>query len=166
MGSGKSSVGKELLSLLPGYELIDLDAYIEAMTGRTIPEIFENSGEEAFRQMECQALEDIFMTAEMLGTKSILSLGGGTVMSESCRRMVRRNTECFYLRGNEQTLLANIRKDPVGTRPLLPEGKDLQARLSGLLAERDPVYRATAHHIIDIDGKPAQEIAVDILMAL
>ena len=50
MGSGKSSVGKELAKLLPSMELIDLDSYIEAMTGRTIPEIFENEGEAAFRE--------------------------------------------------------------------------------------------------------------------
>ena len=45
MGSGKTSVGKELAKLLPDMELIDLDSYIEAMSGRTIPEIFETEGE-------------------------------------------------------------------------------------------------------------------------
>ena len=165
MGSGKTSVGKALLPMLGGYEFIDLDSYIEAMTGRSIPEIFENSGEGSFRQMEQHALEDIFMTGEMLGSKTLLSLGGGTLTNEACARLIRRKTECFYLRGREETLLANIRKEP-GSRPLLPEGKDQRARLSRLLAERVPVYEATAHHIIDIDGKSVEETAVDILMTL
>ena len=73
MGSGKTSVGKELRMLLPDLEFIDLDAYIEAMTGTGIPEIFESQGEEAFRNMEKMALQDIFDTNEMLGTKSVLS---------------------------------------------------------------------------------------------
>lgn len=165
MGSGKTSVGKALLPMLGGYEFIDLDSYIEAMTGRSIPEIFENSGEGSFRQMEQHALEDIFMTGEMLGSKTLLSLGGGTLTNEACARMIRRKTVCFYLRGREETLLANIMKEP-GSRPLLPEGKDQRARLSRLLAERVPVYEATAHHIIDIDGKSVEETAVDILMTL
>ena len=105
------------------------------------------------------------MTGEMLGSKTLLSLGGGTLTNEACARMIRRKTECFYLRGREETLLANIRKEP-GSRPLLPEGKDQRARLSRLLAERVPVYEATAHHIIDIDGKSVEETAVDILMTL
>ena len=65
MGSGKTSVGKELSKLLPGIELIDLDSYIEAMTGRNIPEIFSTDGEAAFREMERTALENIFMTGEL-----------------------------------------------------------------------------------------------------
>ena len=91
MGSGKTSVGKELAKLLPDMELIDLDSYIEAMSGRTIPEIFETEGEAAFREMEKTALEDIFLTGELTGSSYILSLGGGTVTSEACRRMIRRN---------------------------------------------------------------------------
>ena len=52
MGSGKSSVGKELARLLPDHMFIDLDDYIEDMFGKTIPEIFEQGGEEAFRALE------------------------------------------------------------------------------------------------------------------
>ena len=104
MGSGKSSVGKELAKLLPSMELIDLDTYIEAMTGRNIPEIFENEGEAAFRHMERTALEDIFMTGELTGASYILSLGGGTVTTEACRRLISRNSTCFYLKASIDTL--------------------------------------------------------------
>ena len=132
MGSGKTSVGKELRMLLPDLEFIDLDAYIEAMTGTGIPEIFESQGEEAFRNMEKMALQDIFDTNEMLGTKSILALGGGTVMTDACRRMVRRNCRCFYLRASLDTLVSNLKEDS-GNRPLLRSGKDLRSTVKGLM---------------------------------
>lgn len=162
MGSGKSSVGKELAKLLPDMELIDLDTYIEAMSGKSIPEIFEEQGEAAFRAMEKDALDNIFITNDLLGTHSILALGGGTVTSEACRRMLRRNTECFYLKGSIETLAANLGECP-GDRPLLRNGRDLESRVKELMAERGPLYESTAHHTIIIDGKTPLDCAVDII---
>ena len=161
MGSGKSSVGKELVKLLPGMELIDLDSYIEAMTGRTIPEIFDSEGEASFRNMEKAALDDIFFTAELTGSSCILSLGGGTVTTEACRRMVRRNTTCFYLKASADTLVHNLETWP-GDRPLLKSGKGLRPRVEELLADREPTYEKTAHHIINVDGDGYLAAAVQI----
>ncbi|MBR5661561.1 MAG: shikimate kinase [Bacteroidales bacterium] len=165
MGCGKSSVGKELAKLLPSMELIDLDSYIEAMTGRTIPEIFENEGEAAFREMEKSALEDIFMTGELTGTAYILSLGGGTVTTEACRRMIRRNTTCFYLKASVDTLVANLEQWP-GDRPMLKSDKGLRTRVEELMATRGPIYEKTAHHVINTDGDDYLAAAVDIVTLL
>jgi len=162
MGCGKTSVGKELSKLLPSMELIDLDSYIEAMTGRTIPEIFEAEGESAFREMERTALDNIFMTSELTGEESILSLGGGTVTTEACRRMVRKNTTCFYLRASVDTLVANLTESP-GDRPMLRSEKSLRARVEELMASRSRIYETTAHHIIDVDGNDYLAAAVDIV---
>ena len=165
MGSGKSSVGKELSKLLPDMELIDLDDYIEAMTGRTIPEIFGSEGESAFRELERTALENIFMTGELTGTSYILSLGGGTVTTEACRRMIRRNTTCFYLRASIDTLVYNLEQWP-GDRPMLRGRNGLLARVKELMATRGPVYEGTAHHIIDVDGNDYPAAAEKILDSL
>ena len=162
MGSGKSSVGKELAKLLPSMELIDLDSYIEAMSDRTIPEIFDTEGEEAFRQMERSALEDIFMTGDLTGASYILSLGGGTVTTEACRRLVRRNTTCFYLKASVETLVRNLETWP-GDRPMLKGGKSLRSRVEELMATRSPIYEKTAHHIINVDGDDYLAAAVDIV---
>ncbi len=162
MGSGKSSVGKELAKLLPDMELIDLDSYIEAMTGRTIPDIFEKDGEAAFREMEKTALENIFMTGELTGSSCILSLGGGTVTTEACRRMVRRNTTCFYLKASIDTLVANLTLWP-GDRPMLHGRNGLRSRVKELMADRVPIYEKTAHYIIDVDGNDYQAAAIEIL---
>lgn len=165
MGSGKSSVGKELAKLLPSMELIDLDSYIEAMTGRTIPEIFENEGEAAFREMEKSALQDIFMTGELTGASYILSLGGGTVTSEACRKMVRRNSTCFYLKASIDTLVHNLETWP-GDRPMLKGGKSLRSRVEELMTARGPIYEKTAHHVINVDGDDYLAAAVDIVTLL
>jgi shikimate kinase len=165
MGSGKSSVGKELAKLLPSMELIDLDSYIEAMSDRTIPEIFDTEGEEAFRQMERSALEDIFMTGDLTGALYILSLGGGTVTTEACRRMIRRDTTCFYLKASVETLVRNLETWP-GDRPLLKGGKSLRSRVEELMATRGPIYEKTAHHIINVDGDDYTAAAVDIITLL
>lgn len=165
MGSGKSSVGKEISKLLPGMEFIDLDDYIEAMTGKTIPEIFEKDGEASFRQMEKAALEDIFLTAELTGSDYILSLGGGTVTTEACRRMIRRNTTCFYLKASVDTLVRNLEEWP-GDRPLLKTGKSLRSRVEELMSSRAKIYEATAHHTVNIDGNDYTAAAVDIVTSL
>ncbi len=161
MGSGKSSVGKELSKLLHEMELIDLDDYIEAMTGRTIPEIFESEGESAFRELERVALENIFMTGELTGTSYILSLGGGTVTTEACRKAVRSNTACFYLRASIDTLVSNLEQWP-GDRPMLRGRNGLRSRVRELMADREPLYEETAHHIIDVDDNDYAAAAVKV----
>lgn len=116
MGCGKSSVGKELAALLPEWCLIDLDTYIEEKQGKSIPEIFNEYGETAFRRMELEALKVIFSDASR--PRAIISLGGGTVTSEECRRLIRSHTECFYLRATTDTLLGNLEGHSAG-RPML-----------------------------------------------
>lgn len=116
MGCGKSSVGKILATLLPECRLIDLDTYIEEKQGKNIPEIFNEYGEAAFRRMEREALEEIF--SDKSRPRAILSLGGGTVTTEECRRLIRQHTDCFYLRATTGTLLANLEGHSEG-RPML-----------------------------------------------
>ena len=145
MGCGKSSVGKILASLLPDCHLIDLDTYIEEKQGKNIPEIFNEYGEAAFRRMEREALEEIFSDPDR--PRAILSLGGGTVTSGQCRQLIRRHTDCFYLRATTDTLLSNL------------EGHSEGRRIESLMQTRSPQYLATAHHIIDIDGLSFAQIA-------
>ena len=143
MGCGKSSVGKELAALLPECRLIDLDAYIEERQGRSIPEIFNEHGEAAFRRMEREALEEIFSDTER--PRAIISLGGGTVTSERCRRLIRRHTECFYLRATTETLLDNLEGHSAG-RPMLA----VPAAGSTLAAEPIPVAELVEATVEDI----------------
>ena len=170
MGCGKSSVGKELASLLPECRLIDLDTYIEEKQGKNIPEIFNEYGEAAFRRMEREALEEIF--SDKSRPRAILSLGGGTVTSEKCRHLIRQHTDCFYLRATTDALLDNLEGHSEG-RPMLnptqpveapstevsSEREALRRRIESLMQTRSPQYLATAHHIIDINGQTFAQIA-------
>lgn len=170
MGCGKSSVGKALASLLPECRLIDLDTYIEEKQGKNIPEIFNEYGEAAFRRMEREALEGIF--SDQNRPRAILSLGGGTVTSERCRQLIRRHTDCFYLRATTGTLLDNLEGHSEG-RPMLSTAQPVEAtstevsserevlrhRIESLMQTRSPQYIATAHHIIDINSQTFAQIA-------
>ena len=101
----------------------------------------------------------------MSGKPCILSLGGGTVTTEACRRIVRRNTICFYLRASIDTLVYNLETWP-GDRPMLQSEKDLRSRVEELMASRSEVYETTAHSIIDVDGNDYPAVALEIARSL
>ncbi len=150
MGCGKSSVGKELASLLPDCRLIDLDTYIEEKQGKNIPEIFNEYGEAAFRRMEREALEEIFSDPDR--PRAILSLGGGTVTSEQCRQLVRQHTDCFYLRATTDTLLSNLEGHSEG-RPML---SSVQPARFDKLSDRPENHTMVAELVVRL-GSPTVE---------
>ena len=135
MGCGKSSVGRKLSQLLC-CPFMDLDSVIEERTGRSIPEIFANEGEAAFRQMELDTLRSIILgnSCESVEKQSappapshsraagpspiVLSLGGGTVMTPECAELVREKTLCIYLRTSVDALVCRLASEAEG-RPLL-----------------------------------------------
>lgn len=150
MGCGKSTVGQELARLL-SMDFIDLDDYIVKREGCSIPEIFADGGEPAFRRIELAALKDIledvscaskgaFHTCHSeqseesakhsAGNNSIvLSLGGGTLTTPECASLVNENTTCIYLRATTETLVDNLLKGGYSGRPML--GKADAAGKSG-----------------------------------
>ncbi len=158
MGSGKTTVGRMLQNSLRGYEFIDLDQYISAKTGRAIPEIFSTDGEAVFRKIEADCLEEIILR----GGNVLLSLGGGTVMTERCFTLVKEQTKCFYLKASAET----IRRHLIGKRTLEEAAKE-RPMLAGngieeLLSKRGPTYEAVATHIVETDGRELQDIANEV----
>ncbi len=189
MGSGKSSVGRELSRLL-ACPAIDLDSEIERSCGRAIPEIFRTDGEEAFRSLELTALRQILDqygedddTDEEIAKEFndgeddeaeidslnaphlILSLGGGTLTTPKCASLVHSRTTCMYLRATTDTLIANLHDSDSG-RPMLSGGIPLRDRIEQLMRERAAVYEHVAHYIVDIDGKTPKSVARDISLIL
>ena len=164
MGSGKSSVGKELASIL-GCPLMDLDAFIEDKFGESIPDIFSRGGEKLFRELESAALKEVLSFCEEdSSTTRILSLGGGTPTIEENAALIKEKTVCFYLKAGIDTLVSNLENDSEG-RPML-RGMDLRQRITSLMSEREDSYRGCASHVIDIDGKPFKEVAEEIASLL
>ena len=171
MGCGKSSVGRRLSELLC-CRYIDLDSVIEERAGRSIPEIFATEGEPSFRAMELEALRSILTTSDPM---SILSLGGGTVMTKECAESVHQDTKCFYLRASTDTLVRNLggeaeRRPMLATSDGWKSASDSESRLrvciEELMAKRSATYESTAHIIIDTDGKTIDCIAEAILSEL
>ena len=158
MGCGKSSVGRCLSELLC-CPFMDLDAVIEESQGRSIPDIFAAEGEAAFRQMEVEALSRI-IEAQQLRDNVIVALGGGTVMTPECAEIVREKTHCIYLRASVDTLVSHLENEAAG-RPML-QGASLRSRIEELMALRSSTYEATAHDVIDTDGKTVEEVAAEI----
>ena len=158
MGCGKSSVGRCLSELLC-CPFMDLDAVIEESQGRIIPDIFAAEGEAAFRQMEVEALSRI-IEAQQLRDNVIVALGGGTVMTPECAEIVREKTHCIYLRASVDTLVSHLENEAAG-RPML-QGASLRSRIEELMALRSSTYEATAHDVIDTDGKTVEEVAAEI----
>lgn len=141
MGAGKTTIGRHLARELKR-SFYDSDRVIEERTGANIPLIFDLEGEEGFRKREQAVIEELTAMDRI-----VLATGGGAVLREANRRHLRERGVVFYLYSDLASLLERTRKDR--NRPLLngeePPGQVLQR----LLQERDPLYRRTAHHVID-----------------
>lgn len=156
MGSGKSTVGRELHHRL-GYPLVDMDQVIEQRAGKPITAIFAEDGEEKFREMETMLLEELL---EPSAARRIISTGGGVVGREANRALLRQLGYVVWLHAPTATILDRTAKNR--DRPLLLT-EDPVARIEALLAERKPLYAEVAHLKVDIAGLDCNELATGIL---
>lgn len=156
MGSGKSTVGRELHQRL-GYPWVDMDLVIEQRTGKSITAIFADSGEEAFRDMETRLLEEL---RQPDAQRKIISTGGGVIGREENRRLLRELGYVVWLHAPTSMILERTGKNR--DRPLL-HTDDPAARVTELLAVREPLYAGTAHLRVDIAGLDSGELATGIL---
>ncbi|MGJ8633985.1 MAG: shikimate kinase [Luteolibacter sp.] len=156
MGSGKSTVGRELRQRL-GYSLLDMDQLIEETMGKKITEIFKEEGEKAFRDFETLQLLEI---AKQTDTRHIISTGGGIVTRAENRSLLGKLGYVVWLDAPEEIIVERTSRNR--DRPLLNHS-DAQERIAAMLTEREPMYRETAHLKIDTGGLDSGEIAAGIL---
>jgi shikimate kinase len=155
MGSGKTTVGRILADAL-GCLFLDLDDLIVKKAGKTIPEIFAQDGEPAFRQLEARLLRQ---TVEKYAESTVvLALGGGAVTTPASATLLHEKTVCIYLRATLETLQQRLSGETAG-RPLADDA------MAGRLAAREPLYEETAHVIIDTDGLSPDEVADEIIIS-
>ncbi len=152
-GSGKSTVGRQLARRLQ-WSYTDSDQVIELRLGCPIREYFEREGEERFRDIEEQVLDELTQQA------GVLSTGGGAVLRERNRAHLRTRTQVVYLKSTPEELFRRLRHDT--QRPLLQVSDPMQ-RLRDLYAVRDPLYRETAHFVIDT-GRPSVATLVNMIV--
>ena len=154
MGSGKTTVGKELSK--SGLEFLDTDAYIEECEKMSISDIFAKKGEAYFRQAETKALESLLKKTKPL----VLSCGGGMPLREENRVLLKKLGTVVYLRVKPETVIARLHGDT--TRPLL-QGEDSEKKVHTLMKEREERYTAGADYILDVDQKTPGELVNEIL---
>ena len=155
MGTGKTTVGQILAARL-GYEFVDTDVLIEVRTGRSIPTIFAEDGEAAFRQLER------VIAAELAVQHGLVIATGGRLMLDPANAAALGGTgRIFCLTATPELILARVLADEKAIeRPLL-QGPDPATRIRQLLAERAPLYAQFDQ--VDTTGLTAAEVAEEIL---
>ena len=149
MGAGKSTIAK---ALDPDY--LDMDALIEKRLGMSIAEFFAEKGEGAFRQIESEVL------AELLKTEQVVSTGGGVVISQRNRDLLKTNSDNIYLKADFETLYQRISADKNNQRPLfLSKTKE---ELQKIFQERESWYEEVASKVVDVTRLSPEEIAEEL----
>lgn len=157
MGCGKTSVGK-YLSRMQEYHFVDTDKWIEDKEKKTIPELFASFGEAAFRQMETECIKELLTMKHQVSM--VLSVGGGLVLKEENRQLLKQLGTIIFLDASVDTLYERLKKDT--SRPLL-QGGNPKERIITLLMERKAVYENCCDEVIQVDDKSFREIADEIL---
>lgn len=136
MGSGKSTAGKQLAVRL-GYQFIDLDEYIERMTGLTVSSIFLTQGENAFRRMERDALDQIEKLQNV-----VVATGGGAPCFSDNMDFMNKSGKTVYLKISVERLVERLQPEKE-KRPLISGKRDeeLEPYIRETLKEREAYYR-------------------------
>jgi shikimate kinase len=157
-GTGKTTVAQIVAERL-GWQWLDTDVEIERQSARAIAQIFAESGEVLFRDWETRVLEEA--TARQ---QTVIALGGGIVLAERNRGLLRRGGRTVWLTARPETLWKRIAQDATtaGRRPNLTAGGGL-GEIEQILADRLPLYRECADWVVDTEDKSPAEVAHDIL---
>jgi len=153
MGSGKTTVAKELSKILTEFKLVDIDDEIEKSSGKKISEIFLKYGEAHFRELETNKIQ-LFAKNE----NQIISCGGGAFENPDNRRRLLENSEVFFLKTSPQTIYDRIKAE--SHRPLLKKNFSVE-KIANILSLREKNYQK-ANRTIETDKKTPEDIAKEI----
>jgi shikimate kinase len=156
MGAGKSSVGRRLATRL-GFDFIDADTEIEKAAGATIPEIFAEHGEAAFRDGERKVIARLLDQPRI-----VLATGGGAFMNGETRARIRERSHSIWIKASLDVLVKRCARR--SNRPLLANG-DLRSTLDRLMRERHPIYTEAEFTVTSLDG-PHEAVVEEILQVL
>ena len=148
MGSGKTTFGR-WITRTHNMEFLDTDEYIENKYNKLIKDIFRDSGEETFRDMETQAIKELAQVCD----NCVISVGGGLPVRE-----VNRSLEASV-----DELVKRLSKDT--SRPLLAGG-NLREKIESLMTAREALYKDAADVIVKTDGRRFEDMYADIVSAV
>ena len=154
MSSGKTKMGR-MLSHRSGFPFLDVDDEIVERSGMTIPRIFAERGEPAFRAMESEEVARISRSDERL----VAATGGGVILNGESRCLMRESGLVVWLNPPLSSLIA---KGKTYNRPLLQGHADLGARYTEIWESRKHLYEEAAHLRMDMDGKTRELVAEEV----
>ena len=149
MGAGKSTIARGL-----DPDFVDMDALLEDRLGMPIARFFEEKGEAAFRQIEEEVL------ADLLKTDQVVSTGGGVVISQKNRALLKQNPDNIYLKADFEILYQRISADKDNQRPLFL--KNSKEDLAAIFKERQAWYEEVASKVIDVSKLSPEEIIEEL----
>ena len=149
MGAGKSTIARGL-----DPDFVDMDALLEDRLGMPIARFFEEKGEAAFRQIEEEVL------ADLLKTDQVVSTGGGVVISQKNRALLKENSDNIYLKADFETLYQRISADKDNQRPLFLNNSTED--LAAIFNERQTWYEEVASKVIDVSKLSPEEIIEEL----
>jgi shikimate kinase len=159
-GSGKSTVAR-LLARDLRWDWLDADDELEKRSGRSIRVIFETEGEAGFRNREAAVLEELCRLS-----RYVIATGGGVVLIESNRALLRVSGRVIWLTADAETLWQRVQSDISTTerRPQLTVGG--RAEVEEIIRLREPLYRQCADLIVETAGRTPEELVAEILLCL
>ena len=149
MGAGKSTIARGLDA-----DFVDMDALIEERLGMSIAEFFAEKREEAFRQIESEVL------ADLLKTDRVVSTGGGVVVSQRNRDLLKQNPDNIYLKADFETLYQRIAVDKDNQRPIFLNNS--KEELREIFQERQAWYEEVASRVLDVTKLSPEEIIEEL----
>ncbi len=156
--TGKTTLARLLATRLD-YEWVDADVEIERRSGKSIAQIFAEDGEPAFRDLEAEVIADLCRRERL-----VLAAGGGAPLRDETRRIMRRNGTVVWLLAEPETILSRMSADATTAthRPNLTERGPLE-EIVQLLVAREPIYRESAHLVVDTERKTPEQLVAEIL---
>ncbi len=160
-GTGKTTVARLLAQQLD-YDWVDADDEIEKLAGKTITDIFTESGEEGFRAIEAKVVAKLCERSS-----TVLALGGGAVLREDSRNCLAKCQAVIWLTASAKTIHQRLSTDPAaGSRRPNLTNHGGRTEIDVLLKQREPIYRACATFEVDTEDRAPAEIAAEIAARL
>ena len=159
--TGKTTLARCLAQRL-GWDWIDADVEIEHRAGKSIAKIFSEEGEAAFRDLEAKVIAELCERPRL-----VVAAGGGAPLREESRRAMRKSGQVVWLTATPDTILARMCGDATTAdrRPSLTN-QPPREEIVQLLGRREPIYRQSAHLIVDTEGKSPDQLTEEIFAAL
>lgn len=149
--SGKTTLGKILAERL-GYVFVDVDDLITEKIGMSIAEFIEKEEWKKFRDIEERTLKEV-----LRGTGQVIGCGGGTILKESNRKIMRKKSLVIWLKVDKENIMKRMDNDPKTSslRPSLT-GKNVMEEVEEVLKERTPIYERTSHFVVNLNRSVAE----------